>query len=850
MNRQTVRQAWHVASHIVGSRPWLDISWVDPGDGGHLVVHDGPHGAALHFDDDQGPTWEPRSAPIREIDWDDVTESGSARLLGVTDWLECWGAPAEREQLTEKAAIYELIAHLQDDTENSWSARPAKLLLETDDDADATFSAFSLTKDFPSLATTVGWYVDQISGISWGEGSVWHEPLWLISRDGVPRVVLDEAGRVHLTFATLIEAIELLAAAADLGGIEDPHSFEILDALPRVGGSIAELARYLRLGPVDTLSVVKPEHSLTDPEPGTALGSGAPSTPTRTAFPTTSGGSHYLDGAAHPTHLIEEGAHPARTWEHPDPAPTEGQGTHRMEKRSPDTDKTPTLHPTRHSQSREGQRAAPAIVLLTGAGISAESGLSTFRDTNGLWRNHRIEEVASPHGFANNPELVHHFYDIRRRAALAAEPNAAHRALSLLEEIEGNNVLIITQNVDDLHERSGSTNVIHMHGELNNAWCTDCGTRHRWTADLADNPPCPTCGRQALRPDIVWFGEPVYRWEEIQKAADQCELFVVVGTSGTVSPAAGLAARARANGANTKLINLDEPNDPTGYDQVTLDTASVGVPQLVEQLFRDELAAFDDLLAELPTPLRHKWRSQIGSLRQKLRTTYTHEHRDSDWDWDYDGEPPELLLADAALQVKSSRRFRLELEALSLDDLARYEQQAKVEEQIRVKEHALEQTLAKQRDEHRAARLNRAGRLENLYISTEALADASFSVWSPESRDEVPGLLPGAWEAVSELHHLDYNVVLLAPEGMPLDGHAPTFWRWYVQYFGSDEGLWPDQLMMNWSRSKLQGWDLLVVAPKSHRELRTSGNGRQIIALGTPEFPNWNAMVTYLQNRD
>lgn len=519
-----------------------------------------------------------------------------------------------------------------------------------------------------------------------------------------------------------------------------------------------------------------------------------------------------------------------------------------MENRSPDTHETPTLHATKHSQSRKGQRAAPAIVLLTGAGISAESGLSTFRDTDGLWRNHRIEEVASPHGFANNPELVHHFYDIRRRAALAAEPNAAHRALSLLEEIEGNNVLIITQNVDDLHERSGSNNVIHMHGELNKAWCTDCGTRHRWTADLADNPPCPTCGRHALRPDIVWFGEPVYRWEEIQNAVDQCELFVVVGTAGSVSPAAGLAARARANGAVTKLINLEEPDDPKGYDEVRPAAASVGIPQLVKQLFRDELAAFDDLLAELPTPLSHKWSHEIGSLRQKLRNTYTHEHRD--WDWDYDGDPPELLLADAALQVKSSRRFRLELEAISLDDLARYEQQAQVEEQIRVKERALEQTLAKQRDEHRAARLKRAGRLENLYISTEALADGSFSVRSPESRDEVPGLLPGAWEAVFNLHHLDYNVVLVAPGGMPLDGHAPTFWRWYVQYFGSDEGLWPDQLMMNWSRSKLRGWDLLVVAPKSHIDHHWQESGRQIIALGTPEFPNWNAVVTYLQNRD
>lgn len=221
-------------------------------------------------------------------------------------------------------------------------------------------------------------------------------------------------------------------------------------------------------------------------------------------------------------------------------------------------------------------------VVLTGAGISAESGLQTFRATDGLWYNHRIEDVASPEGYRRSPELVNEFYDQRRRDALAASPNPAHLALARLERELGG-VTIITQNVDDLHERAGSRAVLHIHGELNSAWCTSCDARHRWIVDLIARPPCPSCGRRTLRPDIVWFGEDVYHANEIQAAVLSCDLFVVVGTSGVVYPAAGLASLARSRGARTVLLNLEGIEDP-GFDEVHLGPASVEVPTWVEGL--------------------------------------------------------------------------------------------------------------------------------------------------------------------------------------------------------------------------------------------------------------------------
>lgn len=227
---------------------------------------------------------------------------------------------------------------------------------------------------------------------------------------------------------------------------------------------------------------------------------------------------------------------------------------------------------------------APKIVVLTGAGISAESNISTFRAADGLWENHRVEDVASPEGFATDPDLVHRFYDARRRHLFEVEPNAAHEALARLERESTAPVTIITQNVDDLHERAGSTNVIHMHGELRSALCAGCGERAPHLGDLAHRPACSSCGEAALRPDIVWFGEAIYGGERIWEAVASCDVFAVIGTSSTVYPAAGLAAEARGNGAETVLLNLDLHEDAHLYDVVAQGPATQTVPAWVDDV--------------------------------------------------------------------------------------------------------------------------------------------------------------------------------------------------------------------------------------------------------------------------
>ncbi len=179
------------------------------------------------------------------------------------------------------------------------------------------------------------------------------------------------------------------------------------------------------------------------------------------------------------------------------------------------------------------------IVILTGAGISAESGLPTFRGAGGLWEGHRVEDVATPEAFARDPELVQRFYNLRRRALLESgvEPNPAHRALARLEAQWPGEVLLVTQNVDDLHERAGSRNLLHMHGELLRALCLDCQASAAWRQDLGPDSSCPGCGALgSLRPDIVWFGEMPYRMDEVYAALARCELFLAVGTSGQVYP--------------------------------------------------------------------------------------------------------------------------------------------------------------------------------------------------------------------------------------------------------------------------------------------------------------------------
>ena len=197
------------------------------------------------------------------------------------------------------------------------------------------------------------------------------------------------------------------------------------------------------------------------------------------------------------------------------------------------------------------------LTVLTGAGISAESGVPTFRDMGGLWEQYRVEEVASPAAFSRDPALVYRFYNLRRADLARLEPNAGHRALAALEAALGDRFMLITKNVDDLHERAGSKRLLHMHGELRKARCTACLRICPWLLDLDGNSRCPDCGANALRPHIVWFGEmPLYMDDEIPRAL-QAEVFLSVGTSGQVYPAAGFVAEARAAGALTVELNLE-----------------------------------------------------------------------------------------------------------------------------------------------------------------------------------------------------------------------------------------------------------------------------------------------------
>lgn len=224
------------------------------------------------------------------------------------------------------------------------------------------------------------------------------------------------------------------------------------------------------------------------------------------------------------------------------------------------------------------------IVILTGAGISAESGIGTFRDAGGLWEQHRIEDVATPEGFARDPDLVFRFYDMRRDHIQKAEPNPAHEALARLDRDWPGELLIVTQNVDDLHERAGAKRLIHMHGEHLSAWCTACDVRTPWRATLGDRPPCPACGTNALRPDVVWFGEMPYRMNEIDAAIMRCDLFVSVGTSGAVYPAAGYVRTASHYGARTLELNLEPSQGSFLFDETRLGRASDLVPTWVDEV--------------------------------------------------------------------------------------------------------------------------------------------------------------------------------------------------------------------------------------------------------------------------
>ena len=232
------------------------------------------------------------------------------------------------------------------------------------------------------------------------------------------------------------------------------------------------------------------------------------------------------------------------------------------------------------------------IFILTGAGISAESGLGTFRDVDGLWTEYNLEDVASIDGYMRDPKLVLDFYNLRRKNLSGATPNPAHAALAALEaewKARGGSVFICTQNVDDLHERAGTADIAHMHGELFKARCEACGEVLAWADDLDVETRCPACGVGGyVRPHIVWFGEMPLEMERIGEELVLADLFVSIGTSGAVYPAAGFVSEARRAGVRTMEINLDPSDNADEFDDTLYGRASETVPAWVESLIEGE----------------------------------------------------------------------------------------------------------------------------------------------------------------------------------------------------------------------------------------------------------------------
>jgi NAD-dependent deacetylase len=229
-------------------------------------------------------------------------------------------------------------------------------------------------------------------------------------------------------------------------------------------------------------------------------------------------------------------------------------------------------------------RAIHNIVILTGAGISAESGIATFRGPGGLWEGQRVEDVCTPEALAVDPELVHRFYDARRAALGAVVPNAAHLALARLDAEWLGELLVVTQNVDDLHERAGALRLLHMHGALKSALCAACDSRIRWDERLPPGMPCPACRAAALRPDIVFFGEMPYHMDAIEAALARADLFVSIGTSGAVYPAAGFLRVAAGHGAATLEINLEPSGGSAWVEESRFGLGGELVPAWVEEV--------------------------------------------------------------------------------------------------------------------------------------------------------------------------------------------------------------------------------------------------------------------------
>jgi len=243
-------------------------------------------------------------------------------------------------------------------------------------------------------------------------------------------------------------------------------------------------------------------------------------------------------------------------------------------------------------RDRQAELAAhpqPFVVVLTGAGISAESGIQTFRAADGLWEEHRVEDVATPEGYRRDPELVQRFYNQRRRALQSSEiqPNAAHKALAELEQVLGDNFLLVTQNIDNLHERAGNSRVLHMHGELLKVRCTSSGQVIEWSEDLTTDDRCTCCQFPApLRPHVVWFGEMPIGMEEIYHALEKADLFIAIGTSGHVYPAAGFVHEAKLQGAHTVELNLEPSQVGNEFAERHYGLASEEVPQFVHGFLR------------------------------------------------------------------------------------------------------------------------------------------------------------------------------------------------------------------------------------------------------------------------
>lgn len=235
--------------------------------------------------------------------------------------------------------------------------------------------------------------------------------------------------------------------------------------------------------------------------------------------------------------------------------------------------------------------AESTIVILTGAGISKESGLDTFRDSDGIWAKVRIEDVATPEAFARNPSRVQEFYNARRAGLKepGVVPNAAHEALARLEREWPGEVLLVTQNIDDLHERAGSRNLIHMHGELLKVRCEYCEALMNWADSLQTTTPCPHCGRKnGMRPHVVWFGEMPLGMDKIYETLDTCRLFVSIGTSGNVYPAAGFVQHVRYRGiAHSVELNLEPSQGATLFAEAIYGPATEIVPAFVDRILKD-----------------------------------------------------------------------------------------------------------------------------------------------------------------------------------------------------------------------------------------------------------------------